>query len=203
MAIKSPARKRQPHWSKQDILLDLFSRRYTEEAYLTLSDMGNYPLELSEGRLVVPEMPTPRHQTIVTNVWSILNQWATQHNAGRAYVAPMPVRLWPNKFREPDVMFYQTEHLTRVKDKFGEAPDLVVEVLSPGTTKADLGEKLFEYAEAGIPEYWIVDLAQQKIHLHVLQAKTYALGETVTAGARCRAHTLPDLEFDVSRVFTT
>jgi Uma2 family endonuclease len=181
--------------------LDLFERTWTQDAYLALSEMCNYPIELSEGRLIIYEMPAPFHQLIVTNVWLILKRWATKFNTGRAYVAPMPVRLWPDKFREPDVMFYKTEHFDRIFEKYGGVPDLVVEVLSPHTANHDLGEKLLEYAQAGVPEYWIVDPTQGQLLVYVLRQQQFQLVSTLSRSARYRSQTLPKLAFDVRQIF--
>ena len=105
-------------WTPQEWLTDIICRRViSEETYLALSDAMNFPLELSEGRLVVREMPTPLHQHVVSRLWLVIHNWAEEHHAGRAYFAPMPVRLWPRKFREPDVMFFKTENLNRVTEK--------------------------------------------------------------------------------------
>lgn len=70
---------------------------------------------------------------------------------------PLSVRLWPGKIREPDVLFVSHEHADRVGEQFYGPPDLVIEVLSAGTWRTDRLEKLVEYAQADIMEYWIVD----------------------------------------------
>ncbi len=66
------------------------------------------------------------------------------------------------------------EHLEKISDKrvIG-APDLVVEVASPGTREHDQHEKLDAYALAGVPEYWIVDPIRRTIELLVLENKVY------------------------------
>lgn len=80
----------------------VFDTHWTEEAYLAISDL-NRILELSEGRLVIHDMPVPEHQRIVRNLSRKLEDWATEHQAGEVPFAPMPVRLWAGKFREPIV----------------------------------------------------------------------------------------------------
>jgi len=76
---------------------------------------------------------------------------------GTLLLAPLPVRLWPGKFREPDVVFMLAEHADRRHEAYWEGADLVMEVVSPDDPQRDLVTKRQEYAEAGIPEYWIVD----------------------------------------------
>ena len=81
----------------------------------------------------------------------------------------MPVRLWPGKIREPDIFFIAREHADRIGEEACGAPDLVMEVLSPGTQETDRGEKFFEYAHAGVREYWLVDPDKRRIEVYTLQ----------------------------------
>lgn len=64
---------------------------------------------------------------------------------------------WEGRIREPDVMVMLNEHHNRIQNQCWGPPDLAVEVLSPGTRETDRTEKLVEYAQAGVHEYWIVD----------------------------------------------
>jgi len=204
MAISTPKPKTRAAWPVKDMVYDLFqSQRWTEDSYLAVSEISNYPLELSEGRLVVREMPTPQHQQIVFDLGRILQSWLTEHRLGRVYLAPMPVRLWPGKFREPDVMLYKTEHLDRVDEKYGGVPDLIIEVLSPRMQSVDLGEKFQEYAQAGVSEYWTVEPRQKRIQVFSLRRNDLELVETFTAGDRVRSPLLPGLEFALDELFAS
>lgn len=178
----------------------VFDTHWTEEAYLTISDL-NRILELSEGRLVIHDMPKPKHQRIVRNLSRQLESWAEQHGAGERLFARMPVRLWPGKFREPDVVFYLAEHVDRIGEDYGEVPDLVVEVLSPTTAQLDREEKSSEYAQAGIPEYWIIDPDGRTVEVFVLQDDQYALQGRPRPGQAVRSTLLPDFEVTVDDIF--
>ncbi len=178
----------------------VYDTHWTEEAYLAVSDL-NRILELSEGRLVIHDMPVPQHQRIVRNLSRQLEDWATEHQAGEVLFAPMPVRLWPGKFREPDVMFYLAEHADRVGERFGEATDLVAEVLSTSTATIDQEEKFSEYAQAGIPEYWIIDPDERTVEVFVLRDDQYVLHGRFQPGQSIRSALLPDFEVDVDTIF--
>ncbi len=84
--------------------------------------------------------------------------------------------------REPDLLFVKTENLERLKVKYLDGPaDLVVEVISPESRARDRGDKFYEYEQAGVPEYWILDQARRKAEFYVLGADgTY---ESATVGA--------------------
>ena len=186
----------------KDFLFKAFGeKRWTEGAYLQLSDGYNRLIELSEGRLVVPAMPTPEHQDIVWRIGEALKAWARKHG-GRAFVAPLPVRLWAGKFREPDALLYSVEHRDRVEQQYGGPPDLVVEVLSPGTEDIDTDDKVTEYAQAGIPEYWIVDSNSPRVEQYVIKGQRYRRHARLSAGHMLRAVTLPDLAISLDSLYT-
>ena len=128
----------------------------TEAAYFALPET-NYIVELSEGQLLVHEMPGFEHQEIVKNLAFAMEIIIRQWGAGCMFFAPMPIRLWEGKIREPDIMFYAGGGEERYQGQYADPPDLAIEVLSPSTRRIDREEKAAEYAEAGVTEYWIVD----------------------------------------------
>ncbi|MCS6962997.1 MAG: Uma2 family endonuclease, partial [Thermoflexus sp.] len=78
-------------------------------------------------------------------------------------VLPAPFQMKLSRTgREPDLLFVARPHLDRLHPTHLESPaDLVVEVLSPESAARDRGEKFYEYQEAGIPEYWLIDPHRQ------------------------------------------
>ena len=72
-------------------------------------------------------------------------------------VAPLRLRLWREKIREPDLLFLADANDPRRQDAYWTGADLVIEVVSRDDPQRDLVTKRSEYAQAGIPEYWIVD----------------------------------------------
>lgn len=148
--------------------------QWTEHDYLSLPDTNHY-LELSEGVLIMPPHPTDTHQRIVLDLAIALNGFVVKHNLGLVRVAPLPVRLWPGKIREPDVFFMSHEHSDRIGEQVFGPPDLVMEVTSPGTRRVDRMEKIGEYARADITEYWIVDPDAKTVEVFTLRDGVYEL----------------------------
>ncbi len=72
-----------------------------------------------------------------------------------------------------------------------DAPDWVAEIISPGARKTDEVDKLAEYAQAGIPEYWIIDLKKKTVRVYLLPegGKEYTLAATYTSGQAARSVT--------------
>jgi len=146
--------------------------QWTEADYFALPDTNRY-MELSEGKLVMPPHPTHRHQFAVLRLAVRLDAFVRRHNLGEVCIAPLPVRLWPGKIREPDIFFYLKEHVDRIGEQVCGVPDLVVEVVSPSTVRVDRREKFQEYAQAGVQEYWIVDPERGAIEVYTLTNGVY------------------------------
>src|SRR6266550_1597590 len=130
---------------------------WSEDDYLELN--GNHLVEFSNGRIEVLPMPTTAHQRIVLYLVGLLVAHTSASKLGEALIAPLRVRLWAVKYREPDVIFMLARHASRIHNQFWDGADLVIEVVSDDEEgrRRDLFTKRREYARAGIPEYWLVD----------------------------------------------
>lgn len=113
----------------------------------------------------------------------------------------MPVRLWPEKVREPDVLVMLKEHAHRVQNQYWEPPDLVVEVFSPGTEKTDRKEKFSEYAEAQIGEYWIISIETQTVEVYRLEDGAYTLDAAYSGEMMIESRVLIGFTIAVADVF--
>ena len=197
--VVAPAKTELEHEKELAFSL-IFETHWTEDAYLALSGL-NRLIELSEGRLTVYDMPTPEHQRIVRRLSRLLEDWAAEHGAGEVLFAPLPVRLWPGKFREPDVMVYLGEYSDRIGERYGGVPDLVVEVLSPGMQHFDRGIKFTEYAMAGVSEYWLVDPEARTIQVFVLKDDHFSLTGQFGPGQIVQSTLLLGCEMPADAIF--
>jgi Uma2 family endonuclease len=130
--------------------------------------------ELLYGRFYVSPSPLVVHQLVVTLLGSHLNAIA-KGSGGLALVAPMDVCLADHSVVQPDVLYVSRERRSIVKARIEGAPDLVVEVASPGTSRRDRGEKLRLYAESGVREYWLVDPLARQIDFLVARSDGYSV----------------------------
>jgi len=136
---------------------------WTEADYFPFSERGRL-VELSDGNLEVLDLPTYSHQVILLRLSLVLHTFVAANQLGKVCFAPLPVRLWSGKIREPDLMFMSTAHASRIGEYWG-VPDLVVEIISPASALKDREIKRREYAKAGVTEYWIVDLVDKTVEL--------------------------------------
>ena len=125
-------------------------------------------------------MPTDEHQRIVLFLYRMLYSFITTYTSGIVLVAPLRVRLQSGKYREPDVivLLYQTDQ--RRENQYWNGADLVMEIVSPDDPDRDLVTKREEYAQIGIPEYWIVN--HRKKRLLSCSSKAIVMLNTVSSG---------------------
>src|SRR2546427_8429636 len=127
----------------------------TYEDFCALPDDG-LRYEIIDGMLFAEPAPRRAHQKAVGNLFAILHAWVRAHDLGEVYVAPFDVILDPRTTVEPDLMFVVKDRLAIVAERGVEAaPDLLVEVLSPGTARRDRVRKLNAYARHGVRHYWL------------------------------------------------
>ena len=173
---------------------------WSEEEYLALDT--NHLIEFSHGQLEVLPMPTQSHQLLVIALFELLRNYVRTRKLGTVLFSPMRVQLWPGKYREPDILFMRTEHDDRRSDSFWEGADLVMEVVSPDDPQRDTVTKRREYAQAGIPEYWIVDPADVSISVLTLRGIEYTLHGEFVAGETATSVLLDRFEVEVAAVFS-
>ena len=148
--------------------------KWTADDYFSLPDT-NHLIELSEGRIIFLDMPTTSHQRVAKKLMKKMDDFVIENRLGEIGISPLPVELWKDKIREPDIIFMSNAHRDRITENFWGVPDLVVEVISKSTSKVDRKEKFNEYAQAGIEEYWILDPGKQTIEIFILNNDVYEL----------------------------
>jgi Uma2 family endonuclease len=132
------------------------SIRFTYEDYLNFPDDGRRH-ELIDGEHYVTPAPVRRHQELSMRLSVALATWLREHPVGEVYAAPLDVILSDVDVVEPDLLFVSNERAEVLGKWIHGAPDLVVEILSPGTRRTDETTKRRLYERVGVREYWIVD----------------------------------------------
>lgn len=200
-AADIPIREAEPAWE----IARLFPAQgtWSEEEYLALTHDTNWLVEFSDGKIEVLPMPKMSHQLIVQFLNNLLFAFVSSANLGRMLFAPLRVRLRKAKYREPDIVVMLAEHSERMKEEFWEGADLIMEVVSdePEDRHRDLVTKRKEYAEAGIPEYWIIDPREQRITVLRLKGIKYAVVGDYSETQLAKSVILPGFSVQVSKVF--
>ncbi len=158
-------------------------------------------LELVDGRIEAVPPPTYEHQMIVLFLVTEIRSYAELHNSGEGIMGPLRVRLGNDNFRQPDVMFMLQRNITRAANEFWDGADLVMEVVSKDDPKRDLEFKRGDYAEAGIPEYWIVDPRTKTITVLKLEGKQYVVHAEAVSHGIVQSALLAGFDVDAAQVF--
>ena len=195
---QTPPRSGEPVWDLA--LMFPFQGGWSVEDYLTL-DTGLL-VEYTEGFLRVLPMPSLLHQLIVKLLFRALDDFVNQRGLGEVLLAPLPVQLTPSKYREPGIVFLRPERVKSLKGQPAGA-DFVAEVVSEGeeSRERDYVEKRREYAEAEIPEYWIVDPQERKVTVLALRGAEYQEYGVFFVGDTATSVLLPGFQIQVNELF--
>ena len=196
MAIQSPAQAR-----PLDAAWPPPRDRWTYEDYKRLPDDG-WRYEVIEGELYMSPTPRTRHQRISARLAFAMTRFAQAQHLGEVLYAPIDVRLGElaNPV-QPDILFIRQDRLGIIKEEWVEgAPDLIVEILSPGNWIDDRRTKYRVYALAGVREYWIVDPDKRQIEVFALRGNDYEILGRFGPGERAASEILVGFEIGVDEV---
>lgn len=151
-------------------------QRYTYSGYKNLEADDNFQYELINGEVVQKSAPSLRHRDVLMNLIRHADGYVLKNKLGKALCTPVDVLIDEYNAPEPDLLFIKTEHKQYItQDGVSGPPDLVVEILSPGSVTPDCIDKLRIYKGFGIPGYWIVDPSDESVEVYQLLEKEYGL----------------------------
>jgi Uma2 family endonuclease len=152
-----------------------------ENSYYTYADVLEWDedvrAEIIDGELYMMATPARVHQRVLMELARQFGNFL-QGKPSEVYPAPFGVRLFPQEdqsddtFVEPDIVVVCDS--SKLDDRgCNGAPDLVVEILSPSTTRYDRVVKFRKYLEAGVREYWMVNPEEKTVQVHILDDGQY------------------------------
>lgn len=159
---------------------------------------GRFRYELIKGELITMSPSGSEHGAIVVNLTVLLAQHVKANNLGIVFGAETGFKIAenPDTVRAPDVAFISQERIPDSgipKEYWRGAPDLAVEVLSPGDAVRKVDEKVGEWLSAGAKLVWTVNPKRRSVTIHravkdalILSEDDELNGENVVPGFRCR-----------------
>ena len=127
--------------------------------------------ELIDGRLYMMAPPIRIHQKLISQFTKIIGNY-TDTRQGTCEVYPAPFAVFLNEddlnYVEPDISVICDKGKLNDKGCNG-APDWIIEIVSPSTSRIDYGIKLFKYRSAGVREYWIVNPYKKSVMVYDLE----------------------------------
>jgi len=151
-------------------------RKMTYEEFLAWADEDTLA-EWVDGEVAMYSPASNRHQDMVRFLAAILSVFVETSDLGVIRPAPFQIKLGPDlPGREPDLLFVAVDHLDRLKETYLDGPaDLVVEIASPESIGRDRGDKFYEYARGGVPEYWLIDPEMEWAEFYQLEGGRYRM----------------------------
>ena len=188
-------------------LLDL-DKKYSYADYLTWQFQDK--LELIKGKIFkMSPAPSTSHQKVSGNLHGMMWNKFKQHPCN-LFAAPFDVRLLDKKKSSLDQEIYtvvQPDLCVICDDaKIDErgaigAPDLVIEILSPGNSNKEMKYKFDLYEEAGVLEYWIVNPADKTVFIYILRENQFIGMHPLIEEDNIQSKLFPELDFKLEAIF--
>lgn len=139
--------------------------KFTYSDYRLLPDNGKR-YEILEGELLMSPSPNTKHQIVLLNLAAILKSFVERNNLGQIFIAPYDIVLSKYDVVQPDIIFVLNKNEQIIKSTHIEGvPDLVIEIISPGSAQRDRIIKRKIYALHGVKEYWMVHPEKEQIQV--------------------------------------
>jgi Uma2 family endonuclease len=189
-----------------DMALAVEGPRQGEWTYADWEELGrddDNRYEVIDGYIYMTTAPSFFHQWIISNLYDLVGMPAKKQGLGYPLLAPIGVLMPDCDPVQPDFLIVLKENEAIIHDRrIRGVPDLIVEVLSPGSVDYDEGVKLEAYANAGVPEYAVIDPAKRALRLYALDQpgkypdpRAFAGDDSVTFAR------LPSIAFRLSALF--
>lgn len=147
---------------------------FTIEDYLNLPD--DHRVELIDGVFYDMVAPSLEHQRLIFSIGNQIGSYINSKGGPcEAFVAPVDVVPDPKDDKtilQPDILIVCDPNKC-TKERIIGAPDFIIEITSPSTRRKDMLTKLSKYTQAGVREYWIVDLQNEKVMVYSDEMKEF------------------------------
>ena len=175
----------------------------TVDVLEAMPDDGNR-YELFEGELFVSRAPGISHQRVLGNIYALIRAYLEQNPAGEVLLTPGIIF---DEFNSaiPDAVYVSDRLKSEIisGERIVRAPELVIEVVSPGTENArrDREMKRQVYGKHGVKEYWVADPPNRSLEIYRLKRRTLALAETLMDADEVTTPVLPGFKCRASQIF--
>ena len=147
--------------------------------------------------------PSLYHQTISGNINEPVRAFVRSNQLGRVVYAPVDVivRRDPLRVRQPDLLFVSNERAYILGERIEGGPDLVVEIISPSNTRAEIESRLADYSSLNVRECWLVYPQVHAVEVLRLEGGEWQRAYIRGAGERIESAVLPGLELEITEIF--
>jgi Uma2 family endonuclease len=167
----------------------------------------NKRYDIVDGELYVSKQPHLHHQIVCSKVIALLQQWSDQTQLGLPIVAPGLIFADDDDV-VPDVVWISWKRLEtalQADGKLHSSPELVIEVLSPGSDNArrDREVKLKLYSRHGAQEYWIINWQERRLETYRREEGILTLDKTLDEADALQSPLFPGFNCKIGQLFTS
>ena len=175
--------------------------KLTYEEYLETPETMNR-CEIVDGEVIVAG-PSLHHQIISGNINEPLRTFVRRNRLGHVVYAPVDVIVQrdPLRVRQPDLLFVSKQRAGILGERIEGGPDLVVEIISPSNTRAEIESKLADYASLNVRECWLVYPQAYAVEVLRLEDGEWQRAYIRGVGERIESTALPGLDLDITEIF--
>ena len=174
-------------------------RGYTVDDYMLLPEGA--PFQLINGKLTFMASPKIFHQDISFILSGLFFNFLRTNPIGKFLVAPMDVHFDEKNVFQPDLLFVSNERSHIIKDFVYGAPDLVVEIMSPGSKKLDTRDKMVVYGKYHVREYWLIDPNKKTVQVFENQGDEMVEKQRLGKEERLESNVLQGFQLEVELLF--
>jgi Uma2 family endonuclease len=158
--------------------------------------------EIINGEEVMGPGPFGRHQDVAANLYDIVRQHIKKHNLGKLYFSPLDVIFEEgiNRF-QPDILFIRKENMGILQDWIRGVPDMVCEIVSPGTYERDTEVKRAIYEKYRVPEYWVVIPELQMVEVLTIEGDRYKIHCIAELEGMVTSKVIEGLQVNIKEIF--
>ena len=170
---------------------------------MEIDDNDNYIYELIKGILMRRTSPSVKHQRISRKLTEALGKFLAINPIGEYLYAPTDVYLDDSNGIVPDISFVGKERSFVIKDEeyINGAPDMIIEIISPGSVKRDRVEKKKLYEKFAVKEYWLIDPANKTVEIFAIKNNVYERRAFLEISGKLTSDILPGFEMEVEELF--
>ena len=146
--------------------------------------------------------PSTKHQSASAQLFKLLSRHIDDLDLVKLFYAPIDLILDPTTILQPDLLFVFSAHQHIITERAIEGvPDLVIEILSPSTSRTDRVTKAQIYARHSVPVYWIVDPDHENIEIYLLEGDVFRPAATLQGETPTIAPPFTELKIVARDVF--
>ena len=158
--------------------------------------------EVVDGEVIMAG-PSLYHKIISKHIFRPVDRFVVANGLGELVYAPVDVivRRDPLRVRQPDLLFVSNERADILGERIEGGPDLVVEIISPSNTRAEIDSRLADYASLNVRECWLVYPQLHAVEVLRLEGGEWQRAYIRGAGESVESAVLPGLELEITEIF--